>query len=106
MKQVYISDDGKCQGDEATVATYEAGLKNPLAKMRFPYVTSRNNVIGMSTYTVDLARTSPDEFNALIAFANLAPLIQRCFEYGMVANTPLIELQRAYNEACELAKNL
>ena len=69
MKDCKISDDGKVTGTYEEVLAYEEGLKNPLGRMRFPYDKQGAGGKGGSLAQIDA------ENAAILAFANLAPLI-------------------------------
>lgn len=120
MRLVYMSDDGKVhldaaiQGSDKAVQAYEEKKRDPLAKMRFPYevVGHHGNVI----YGCDEMLVRGD-IHALVAFANLAPLIGGLFAdftrnpewrtenwngHGGLVQKLLL----AYEEALELAKKL
>lgn len=84
MEQVWRSKDGQCTGSKEEVEAY-LKTKNPLAGMRFPYRTKYN--AGTYSLTIHQAEDKPyadyaskEEKEALVAFANLAPLIQELAE--------------------------
>ena len=103
----YISDDGKCDGPEEKVKEYEEKQKSPLYGMHFPYAWYE----GDSIYR---AKEGPwatkAEREAILAFANLAPLIARWadWDYGILLEDRKSdlnargELLRAFDEACKL----
>ena len=70
MEQVWRSKDGQCTGSKEEVEAYLKS-KNPLGKMRFPYHCSPGGYVSHNDgYAED------KEMKALVAFANLGPLIQ------------------------------
>lgn len=76
MYQAFNSDDGKLKGvSQEEAEKYEAGLKNPLSRMRFPYSVSASGVILGSDDHEVRPQSGRDHRVTLIAFANLAPLI-------------------------------
>ena len=86
MKDCKISDDGLCYGDEAKVAEYEEKQRDPIIRMRFPYLcgASADNSIGKvipTTGDEGKAECLPygHEFKSFVAYANLAPLVQELF---------------------------
>ena len=111
MKAVYVSDDGRKTGTEDEVAAYEARLANPLSRMRFPYTTvaifdsNQNRMI----HPWREKFPTEEQMYAIIAFANLAPLIAKLaepvvrYKVDRDSLTPeLKELLDAYDEACAL----
>ena len=111
MEQVWRSKDGKCVGSQAEVEAYLATL-SPLGKMRFPYYTSQEYVFhGEVPYQIKI---NNKELKALVAFANLAPLIQEALEdwdatdsgwrtrEWSVLTPPTVTLLLAYEEALKL----
>jgi len=117
MYAAFNSDDGKLKGvskEEALV--YEEGLKNPLSRMRFPYsVSTADNQPYSHHLQGDFKGGKPkwaadhEESNAILAFANLAPLIAECDKKypdyrrdARWANTELGRLLTAYGEAVAL----
>jgi len=82
MYAAFNSDDGNLKGvSKEEAEKYEEGLKNPLSRMHFPYehyIESSND-----RYFHKIKRNSPrhdvalskEEVSAVLAFANLAPLI-------------------------------
>lgn len=75
MEQVWRSKDGKVTGSKEEVEAYLKS-KNPLAGMHFPYYYSPGAGI-MTEYKPGYgAPTELEEKNAVVAFANLAPLIE------------------------------
>jgi len=75
MYQAFNSDDGKLKGvSKEEVEKYEEGLKNPLSRMRFPYDVDGGGYL-CTDKGVLLDLTNGGERTALVAFANLAPLI-------------------------------
>jgi len=79
MKDCKISDDGKVTGTYEEVLAYEEGLKNPLSRMRFPYSVGKSRNFGRAI----IGNKGSDDWitdqeaKVLIAFANLAPLIEK-----------------------------
>jgi len=70
MEQVWRSKDGAVTGSKEEVEAYLKG-KNPLAGMRFPYHCSPGGYVShVDGYAED------KEMKGIVAFANLAPLIQ------------------------------
>lgn len=65
MEQVWRSKDGRCTGSKEEVEAYLKS-KNPLGKMQFPI--TYGSMVDFQTA------------NAIVAFANLAPLIQKVLE--------------------------
>lgn len=124
MKDVKISDDGKKVGTEAEVLAYEAAQAGPLRKMHFPYrVLFSGVVVGNGDDAIDWEK---EERVALIAFANLAPLVEKIHKAAertwpaywremdvafitgeqTFSLTELKKLLLAFEEACGLAKKL
>ena len=107
MYQAFNSDDGKLKGvSKEEAEKYEEGLKNPLSRMNFPYSVLTSGVIQGRHGSVEWEK---DERKALVAFANLAPLIAECDETysgyklgGSLTQTPLGRLLTAYDEAVAL----
>ena len=117
MKKIdwYISDDGKFKGTEQEVKEYEEEQKSPLYGMHFPHyyyspsigICWEETTPGNGRYgrAVDLT-----EAEAIIAFANLAPLIAEWAEWDYGDDleerkndrNARGELLRAFDEACKL----
>ena len=74
MEQVWRSKDGQCTGSKEEVEAYLKS-KNPLGKMRFPY-----NLNEFYVYRSNGVMTPTKEREAVVVFANLAPLIQEMLE--------------------------
>lgn len=80
MEQVWRSKDGKCVGSREEVEAYLATL-SPLGKMRFPYWDCNGEVrTSDESGNWTLGRNGIADTAALVAFANLAPLIQKMLE--------------------------
>ncbi len=80
MEQVWRSKDGQCTGSKEEVEAY-LRRKSPLAGMRFPYLSESPYVM----YQAGRGWKSglgQEELDAVVAFANLAPLIQEWSEAG------------------------
>ena len=111
----YISDDGKCDGPEEKVKEYEEKQKSPLYGMHFPHyyyspsigICWKETTPGNGRYGRVVGLT---EAKAILAFANLAPLIARWadWDYGILLEDRKSdlnargELLRAFDEACKL----
>lgn len=111
MEQVWRSKDGKCVGSKEEVEAYLASL-SPLGKMRFPYSVLTYGSIQDSLGSQELAIPTR---KALVAFANLAPLIHEALtawnadiktwrENIMILpeNSTIQKLLLAYEEALKL----
>lgn len=109
MKKIdwYISDDGKCDGPEETVREYEEKQKSPLYGMHFPYAWDT----GYLPYRAEEGPwATKAEREAILAFANLAPLIAEWAEWDYGDDleerkndrNARGELLRAFDEACKL----
>ena len=110
MYQAFNSDDGKLKGvSREEVERYEAGLKNPLSRMHFPYKYSQtyHNNIHYSEDGCGIA-VRDWELENLVAFANLAPLIGKwdAERANLVAGNQfedaVRELSTAFREAAAL----
>jgi len=77
MYAAFNSDDGKLKGvSKEEVEKYEEGLKNPLSRMRFPYrVFGYGYIQAADSVMLSAGEEYLLERTALVAFANLAPLI-------------------------------
>jgi len=74
--QIWESEDKKKQGTLAEIERYEEGLKNPLSRMRFPYrVFGYGYIQAADSVMLSAGEEYLLERTALVAFANLAPLI-------------------------------
>lgn len=125
MHQVWQSKDLKKTGTEEEVREYERKQEDPLSAMKFPYSTDKMGFI-LDSGGTELGLSSIDSFNArqraaLVAFANLAPLIanwkrlrEKHFPQGSVwargFDTPTkdaaLDLLDAYDAACEVARQV
>jgi hypothetical protein len=131
VKIIYMSDDGKFHAEAGVagldaVRAYEEKQRDPLAKMHFPYYCSPGSGI-MHEYEPGYGTiTDLEEKYVVVAFANLAPLIQETLKAaenswpatwrsmevsftGIGSSWSFAQLQKlllAYEEALELAKKL
>ena len=112
MEQVWRSKDGKCVGSKEEVEAYLASL-SPLGKMRFPY--HGDATLRVFSNQDPFCVNNKEEVGALVAFANLAPLIQKALtawntdirgwrkeEMILPENTTIQKLLLAYEEALKL----
>lgn len=112
MEQVWRSKDGKCTGSKEEVEAYLATL-SPLGKMRFPY--HGDATLRVFSNQGPFCVNNKAEVDALIAFANLTPLIQEALtawntdirgwreeEMLLPENTTIQRLLLAYEEALKL----
>ena len=112
MEQVWRSKDGKCVGSKEEVEAYLASL-SPLGKMRFPY--HGDATLRVFSNQDPFCVNNKEEVGALVAFANLAPLIHEALtawnadiktwrENIMILpeNSTIQKLLLAYEEALKL----
>ena len=101
MEQVWRSKAGKCVGSKKEVEAYLATL-SPLGGMRFPYVVFDDAVFWTEGHYSE--RVTSKDAKALVAFANLAPLIEKWSEgrSKRVMDSAESSLLFAYEEALKL----
>lgn len=109
MEQIWRSKDGQCTGSKEEVEAY-LKARNPLRGMRFPYYYSPSGGIMFEREPGYGSLAGFEEKEAVVAFANLAPLIQKTLDHWNTwspnwhTNTSLAEttqgkLLLAYEEA-------
>ncbi len=109
MYQAFNSDDGKLKGvSKEEVEKYEEGLKNPLSRMRFPYrVFGYGYIQAADSVMLSAGEEYLLERTALVAFANLAPLIAEWAEHHKWEDySPPIPVTKALLEGYKAAVTL
>jgi len=110
MKDCKVSDDGAVWGDEDRVREYERKQEDPLSGMKFPYSTDTMGFISDSGgHKINIScvdSRNARQRAALVAFANLAPLIDAWY-HDIKPSTPNINaLSIAYGKALEVARKV